>query len=109
MNDVPTGSGLESNRDTDWEQLRCMSDAAIHAAIEADPDAMPTDEGFWKSAAVVLPRRKEVVTMRLDADVLEWFRKDRGYQTRINAILQAYMKAHSSQHNRVIKERCADI
>ncbi len=99
MNDVPTGSGLEPNSGTDWERLRGMSDAAIHAAIKADPEVIPTDEGFWKSAAVVLPRRKEVVTMRLDADVLEWFRKDRGYQTRINAILQAYMKAHTSQHN----------
>ena len=77
-----------------------MSDAVIHEAIESDPEAMPTDEEFWKNATVVLPRRKEVVTMRLDADVLEWFRKERGYQTRINAILQAYMKAHTSQHNR---------
>jgi uncharacterized protein (DUF4415 family) len=41
----------------------------------------------------VLPRRKEVVTMRLDADLLAWFRQQRGYQTRINAILRAYMNA----------------
>jgi len=99
MKDEPTGSELESNGGTDWDRLRGMSDAAIHAAIESDPETMPTDEGFWKNAAVVLPRRKEVVTMRLDADVLEWFRKERGYQTRINAILQAYMKSHTSQHN----------
>jgi uncharacterized protein (DUF4415 family) len=31
--------------------------------------------------------------MRLDADLLEWFRTNRGYQTRINAILRAYMNA----------------
>jgi len=100
MNDEPTGNGLESNSGTDWDRLHGMSDAVIHEAIESDPEAMPTDEEFWKNATVVLPRRKEVVTMRLDADVLEWFRKERGYQTRINAILQAYMKAHTSQHNR---------
>jgi hypothetical protein len=34
--------------------------------------------------------------MRLDADLLAWFRRERGYQTRINAILRAYMKAHAS-------------
>jgi uncharacterized protein (DUF4415 family) len=34
--------------------------------------------------------------MRLDADLLAWFRQQRGYQTRINAILRAYMKAHAS-------------
>jgi len=39
--------------------------------------------------------RKETVTIRLDADLLEWFRSERGYQTRINAILRAYMKAHT--------------
>jgi uncharacterized protein (DUF4415 family) len=43
---------------------------------------------------VVLPTPKEAVTMRLDADLLRWFRRDRGYQTRINAILRAYMQAH---------------
>jgi len=72
-----------------------MSDAEIHAGIEADPDAHPTDEDFWKEAKVVLPRRKEVVTMRLDADLLAWFRQQRGYQTRINAILRSYMQAHA--------------
>ena len=62
-----------------------------------DPDVHPTDEEFWKNARVVLPRRKEVVTMRLDADLLEWFRQQDGYQTRINAILRAYMKANSAR------------
>jgi uncharacterized protein (DUF4415 family) len=40
-----------------------------------------------------LARGETVVTMRLDADLLAWFRQQRGYQTRINAILRAYMKA----------------
>jgi uncharacterized protein (DUF4415 family) len=43
----------------------------------------------------LMPRRKETVTMRLDADLLEWFRRERGYRTRINAILRAYMNAHA--------------
>src|SRR5262249_7155261 len=81
---------------TDWGELRRMSDAEIHAGIEADPDAHPTDDDFWKTAQVVMPQRKEVVTMRLDADLLAWFRQQRGYQTRINAILRSYMKAHAS-------------
>ena len=99
MKDEPTGGVLEAKSGTDWNRLRNMSDTANRAAIESDPDAMPTDEEFWKTAGVVLPRRKEVVTIRLDAEVLEWFRQERGYQTRINAILQAYMKAHTPRHN----------
>jgi uncharacterized protein (DUF4415 family) len=74
-----------------------MSDAEIRKGIEADPDVHPTDEEFWKGAKVVMPRRKEVVTMRLDADLLEWFRQQEGYQTRINAILRAYMNANSAR------------
>jgi uncharacterized protein (DUF4415 family) len=44
-----------------------------------------------------MPRPNETVTMRLDADLLEWFRKERGYQTRINAILRAYMSAQTGR------------
>jgi uncharacterized protein (DUF4415 family) len=73
-----------------------MTDEEVHAAIIDDPDAKPTDEAFWKDAGVVMPRQKKTVTMRLDADLLEWFRRERGYQTRINSILRAYMKAHPS-------------
>jgi uncharacterized protein (DUF4415 family) len=72
-----------------------MTEEEVHAAIIDDPDAKPTDEAFWKDARVVMPRRKETVTMRLDADLVEWFRRERGYQTRINAILRAYMNARA--------------
>ena len=60
-----------------------------------DPDITPTDDAFWKEARLVLPKRKETVTMRLDADLLEWFRKERGYQTQTNAILRACMTAQT--------------
>jgi uncharacterized protein (DUF4415 family) len=97
MNDATTGKTSRSKSrtgGTDWNKLRGMSNAAIRKGIEADPDAHPTDEAFWKDAKVVMPSRKAVVTIRLDADLLEWFRQQRGYQTRINAILRSYMKAH---------------
>ena len=74
-----------------------MSDTKIRKGIAADPDAQATDEKFWQNANVVWPARKQIVTMRLDADLLRWFRQQRGYQTRINAILRAYMSAHASE------------
>jgi len=41
--------------------------------------------------------RKEQLTLRVDSDVLEWFRKQgQGYQTKINALLRAYMDAHKA-------------
>src|SRR5436305_3028226 len=81
---------------TDWSGLRRRTPGAIRKGIAAEPDAHATDAAFWKSAQVVLPTPKETVTMRLDADLLRWFRRERGYQTRINAILRAYMQAHES-------------
>jgi uncharacterized protein (DUF4415 family) len=73
-----------------------MSSDRIRRGIASDPDVPPTDEAFWKDAKVVWPTRKTIVTMRLDADLLAWFRQQRGYQTRINAILRAYMRANES-------------
>jgi uncharacterized protein (DUF4415 family) len=91
MNDDTSGAISKSEPATDWKRLRTMTDEEVHAAITADPDIRPTDDAFWNDARVVTPRQKESVTMDLDADLVEWFRGERGYQTRINAILRAYM------------------
>jgi uncharacterized protein (DUF4415 family) len=56
-----------------WRRVRSMTDEEVHAGIMDDPDAQPTDEAFWKDARVVMPRRKETVTMRLDADLSNGF------------------------------------
>lgn len=72
-----------------------MTDAQIRVGIAKDPDINATDEAFWAKAKVVMPSSKKTVTMRLDADLLDWFRSNPGYQTRINAILRAYMNAQS--------------
>ncbi len=72
-----------------------MTDDEIGASIAEDPDIEPTDAEFWRGAKVVLPRPKKVVTIRLDADLLDWLRNGPGYQTRINAILRAYMEAQA--------------
>ena len=95
MNDDTSGSTSKTEPATDWKRLRTMTDEEVHAAITADPDIKPTDEAFWKDARVVIPRQKQTVTMALDADLLEWFRGERGYQARINAILRAYMNAQT--------------
>ena len=73
--------------------MRRLTDAQIRKGVASDPDAHPTDAAFWKDANIVMPAPKTVVTMRLDADLLRWFRQQRGYQTRINAILRAYMQS----------------
>ena len=98
MRDATTGRTSKRRKTgTDWEVLSHLSDADIRAGIESDPDARATDEDFWKEAKVVLPKPKQLVTMRMDADLLEWFKRESGYQTRINAILRAYMDANKRE------------
>ncbi|MFI5115366.1 MAG: BrnA antitoxin family protein [Terriglobales bacterium] len=96
MNAAATGKTLKRKVTeplTNWKQLRSLTDKQIRAGLRKDPDVHPTDEVFWAKAKLVMPRSKKTVTMRLDADLLDWFRRNPGYQTRINAILRAYMDA----------------
>ena len=78
---------------TDWNRIRSLSDRQIRRGIESDPEARPTDAEFWKKARVVIPEAKQTITIRPDADLLEWLRKQKGYQTRINAVLRTFMDA----------------
>lgn len=94
-------AAMQVESGTDWERLRNLSDEEIHAAAVADPDAQPTNEAFWENAKLVFPEAKETVTIRLDSEMLKWFKEQgRGYQTRINAVLCAYMKAKGSHQSR---------
>lgn len=54
------------------------------------------DEAFWRDAKVTMPRPgKASVHLRLDTDVLEWFREQgRGHLSRMNAVLRSFMEAH---------------
>lgn len=80
---------------TDWARVRAMTDEEIEAAARSDPDAQLTDAEFWKGAKLVMPDRKQPVTLRLDKDVLEWFKAQGSrYQSRMNAVLRSYMQAH---------------
>jgi len=50
--------------------------------------------GFWSSARVVMPNGKTSVHLRLDSDVVEWFKANgKGHLTRMNAVLRAYVEA----------------
>ena len=80
----------------DWKKVEALTDAQIDAAIDADPDAAPRlgDEWF-RSAVLREPVAKTPISLRVDGDVTAWFRdQGRGWQTRMNAVLRAYAKAH---------------
>jgi uncharacterized protein (DUF4415 family) len=72
------------------EYLRRMSDAEIARTSPAELANLPAD--FWDSAELVVPARKEAISLRVDEDVLAWFRKaGPRYQSRMNAVLRSYV------------------
>lgn len=76
---------------TDWERLRNMTDEAIEASIKDDPDW--SDDWNWGDAVLVVPPKKKAISIRVDEDVLNYFKNEgAGYQRRINAVLRSYME-----------------
>ena len=79
---------------TDWARLDAMTEDEIERNAADDPDNPPWTEEDWKNARVVWPQGKAPVTLRLDKDIIAWFKhQGRGYQTRINAVLRAFVEA----------------
>jgi hypothetical protein len=59
------------------------------------PDGPSLGDDFWRNAQVVEPRPKTSVHLRVDADVLDFFKaQGKGHLTRMNAVLKAYADAH---------------
>ena len=81
---------------TDWARVDAMSDREIEKAVKSDPDAAPIlDKEWFRRAKLVLPERKVPISLRMDREVVEWFKAHgRRYQSRINAVLKAYVQAH---------------
>lgn len=81
---------------TDWERVDAMQDEEIDTSD--GPEITP--EQFAKAIArkgLKPVARKKQVTLRIDEDVLEWFKgQGAGYQTHINELLREYVKAHQS-------------
>ncbi len=80
---------------TDWARIDAMKDEDI--VIDKDAPAW-TPEMFahavWRKGLKPIPK-KALVSLRIDEDVLAWFRaQGAGYQSRMNALLRAYMEAH---------------
>ena len=74
---------------TDWERLRQELEAGQEPEVDADEG-----EFDWSQARVVMPPGKQAISVRIDRDVLDFFKsRGRGYQTRINAVLRSYMEA----------------
>ena len=85
---------------TDWAAVDALTDEDIARAVANDPDAAPIDID-WSDAVLVMPVRKKAISIRVDEDVLDFFKRDGdGYQGRINAVLRSYVQQMSKPKKR---------
>ncbi len=100
---------------TDWARVDAMTDEDIERAIAEDPDWADFKDIDWANATIVVPGKphiplsdiwndfdpaknltKTAISIRIDADVLEFFRsKGKGWQTSINMVLRHYMNTQN--------------
>lgn len=74
----------------DLARLGRMTDAQIARTSPSELADLPDD--FWEDAEVAVPEAKQAISLRVDRDVLDWFRRTGPrYQTRMNAVLRTYM------------------
>jgi uncharacterized protein (DUF4415 family) len=82
---------------TNWTAVDALTDEQIEAAVRNDPDAVPLDVD-WSDAVLVIPSKKKAISIRVDEDVLDYFkRQGEGYQRRMNAVLRSYMDQTSGK------------
>ena len=78
---------------SDFARVQAKSEEELERDIASDPDFRDQPRDWHTAAEAVMPVPKKLMSLRLDADVLEWFRQQGpGYQTRINAVLRAFIR-----------------
>jgi len=89
----PDGRLERRKGETDWARLRAMTDPEIEAAMAKDPEWAGFKDIDWSEAVLVIPPGKTAISIRVDKDVLDYFKKEgAGYQRRMNAVLRSYMQ-----------------
>jgi uncharacterized protein (DUF4415 family) len=85
-------SNMNRQSETDWKRVEDMADEEIDTS-----DIPPLDDSFFAKAKLRMPKQVSV-TMRLDADLLEWFRaQGEEYESLINTALRSYVEGNKEQ------------
>lgn len=87
---------ISKQSQTDWKRVDALSDKDIDLSENAEVPAELFAQAIVRRGLKPV-KRKTQLTLRIDSDVLEWYKNQgAGYQTKINALLRAYMDAHQS-------------
>ncbi|MCP2729833.1 BrnA antitoxin family protein [Limnofasciculus baicalensis] len=72
------------------EELENIPESAIDTS-----DIPELDVNFWEKAKLVKPLTKQAISLRVDSDILDWFKSQgKGYQSLMNAVLRSYVEHH---------------
>jgi uncharacterized protein (DUF4415 family) len=97
----PNGRLERLKSGTDWERVDKLTEAELEVSIADDPDWEEFKDLDWSEVVLVIPPKKKAISIRIDEDVLDYFkRQGAGYQRRINAVLRSYMKQKKPQPRR---------
>jgi uncharacterized protein (DUF4415 family) len=79
---------------SDWAKIDATTEKDIERQIAEDPDLQGFDDLDWSKAVFVTAPAKQPISIRLDADLLDFFKSQgTGYQGRINKVLRHYMES----------------
>ncbi len=79
---------------TDWARVDALTEEELEASIDREEEG----EIDWSTIQVGIPGPKQQLTVRFDADVVEWFKvQGAGYQTRMNAVLRSFVEAQNKR------------
>ncbi|WP_271952867.1 BrnA antitoxin family protein [Ruegeria faecimaris] len=89
---------MKSTKTTSLEEIRAMQRRGEVKAPSDDAEALDMPDGFWDDADIVERQPKQSVHLRVDAEVLEYFKSGgKGHLTRMNAVLRTYVEAQRSR------------
>ena len=84
---------------TNWAKANSVTGSKLDASIRADADDV-RGEPDWTQAVMGVPAPKDHINIRVDHDVLQWFRSTgRGYQTLMNNVLRAFVQTRQQREN----------
>lgn len=88
----PDGRLERRSSGSDWARVDTLTDEEIEASVADDPDEAGFQGIDWSKAELASLPRKLPISIRVDEDVLDFFkRQGPGYQRRINAVLRTFM------------------
>ena len=84
---------------TNWDKVDAVTGTQLETSIRADVDDV-RGEPDWAQAIVGIPAPKDHINIRIDHDVLQWFRSNgKGYQTLMNNVLRAFVQTRQQRQN----------